>query len=249
MKNTISLFVLFFIVTQSCDQVSSVMSKSANSEIDENVVKSFYENGKLKSSYEVNDLRQKHGIAKKYSEKGVIKQSFIYENGEKIQAVSYYKNGEPLMEINYKNGVKDGLLKRFYDNGNVESETPFKEDYAGIGLKEYTKSGKLKTSYPELIIRPIDKIKSTGKYIIEVYFDKNPGRGTYYIGSLSEDKYLNYQIDELPRENYHGRFIIKPAPHSMIMEKLSFVGVYKTPTGNKYVVQKNFNLAIDNSLF
>jgi hypothetical protein len=31
------------------------------------------------------------------------------------------------------------------------------------------------------------------------------------------------------------------------MEKLNFVGEFKTPTGNKYIVEKSFNLAIDNA--
>ena len=250
MKHTI-LFLFILFTSISCDQIKSTFgTSSGNTESgDENVVKKYYDNGKLKSSYEVNDLQQKHGLAKTYSSKGKLKQSFVYENGEKIKATQYYKNGQPLMEIDYKNGVKDGFIRRYYDNGNLESETPYKEDYAGVGIKEYKKSGELKTYYPELVVKPIDRIKSTGKYIVEVYFDKNPGRGTYYIGELTEGKYLNYRIDELPRSNYHGQFIITPAPHAMIMEKLSFVGVYKTPTGNKHIVQKDFNLVIDNSIF
>lgn len=246
--SSLSLIAIFFCLV-SCDQVNSLIGSSTEQETDDSVVKKFYEDGTLKSSYEVNELQQKHGVAKNYSATGKLKQSFVYENGEKIKATSYYKNGSPLMEIDYKNGVKDGFIKRYYDTGQLESETPFKEDYAGSGLKEYTKSGELKTVYPNLIVKPIDQIKSTGKYIVEVYFDKNPGRGTYYIGSLTEDKYLNYKIDELPRSNYHGRFTVTPAPHAMIMEKLTFVGVYKTPTGNKHIVQKHFNLAIDNTLF
>ncbi|MEQ9303235.1 MAG: hypothetical protein RJQ14_04910 [Marinoscillum sp.] len=233
----------------SCDQINSVFGTTESDSGDENVVKKYYDNGKLKSIYQINDLRQKHGQAKVYNSKGELKQSFQYENGEKIQATSHYPNGKPLMQIDYKNGVKDGFIRRYYEDGTMESETPYKEDYAGKGLKEYMKSGKLKEKYPKLIVRGIDQVKVNGKYIIEVYFDSNPGRGTYYIGELTEGKYMNYRIDELERTNYRGRIEFAPAPGVMIMEKLTFVGEYKTPTGNKYIVDEEFNLAIDNSMF
>lgn len=237
--------VLFLI---SCDQINAFLGNSPSSvSQDENIEKRYHKNGKLRAYYRYDDLKQKHGDAKFYTEDGQIQKSFIYEHGEKIQATSYYDNGQPLMEINYKNGVKDGLLKRFYDNGQVESETPYKEDYAGIGLKEFSKSGKPRTHYPELIVKGIDNLDRNGTYIIEVYFDKSPGRGTYYMGELTEDKYLSYRLDELEKVNYKGRLKLQPPPGVMLMEKLNFVGVFKTPTGNKYIQEKSFNLVLENS--
>ncbi|WP_421890139.1 toxin-antitoxin system YwqK family antitoxin [Marinoscillum sp.] len=244
MKNLILPLALCLLF--SCDQINSFIGSKTAEEAD-NVVKNYYENGELKSIYTVNELRQKHGTAKIYKKNGTLSKSFEYENGEKIKAISYYKNGNPLMEINYKNDVKDGPFKRFYQNGKLESEATFKENFPGKGLKEYTSSGSLKKQYPELIVKGIDQMSLNGRYIIEVYFDKNPGRGTYYIGSLTEDTFLNYRLDEMERVNYRGRLVITPAPGVIIMEKLNFVGEFKTPTGNKYIVEKSFNLAIDNS--
>lgn len=245
------LFILtVLLITTSCDQFQAIFGNGNTSSKteDPNLIKRYYDNGKLKSAHQVNELRQKHGVAKMYSKDGKLLKSFEYENGEKRKAISYYKNGQPLMEINYKNDVKDGLFKRYYDTGQLESEIPYKENYAGKGLKEYTKSGKLKTQYPELVVKGIDLLRTKGQYIIEVYFDKNPGRGTYYVGDLTENTYLNYSLDELPRTNYRGRMTLSPPPGALIMEKLNFVGEYKTPTGNKYIVEKTFNLAIDNTL-
>ena len=245
MKN--KLFTIAVILSLiSCDKIDSFLGKD-NTSANSNVVKSYYENGKLKSYYTINELRQKHGVAKSFNQKGVLTKSFEYVNGEKVKAMTHYENGNPLLEINYKNEIKDGLLKRFYETGQVESEIEYKENFPGIGLKEYTKSGQLKTNYPNLIVRGHDRIDVNGKYIIEVYFDKNPGRGTYYLGELLEGKYLSYRLEKLERSNYRGQFILEPPPGAVILEKLSFVGEFKTPTGNKYIVQKNFNLAIDNA--
>jgi hypothetical protein len=245
----VSFLFFFVLLTTSCDQINAFLGNSTESADDgeKNIEKRYHPNGKLRAYYRYDDLKQKHGDAKFYDEDGKVQKSFIYEHGEKIQATSYYDNGQPLMEINYKNGVKDGLLKRFYNTGKVESETPYKEDHAGMGLKEYSKSGKLRTHYPELVVKSIDLLNKNGSYIIEVYFDKSPGRGTYYMGELTEGKYMSYRLVELEKVNYRGQLKLQPAPGIMIMEKLNFVGVFKTPTGNKYIQEKSFNLAIDNS--
>lgn len=245
MKAFVCLFTLLLL--SSCDKIESFIGGFSTDEPkNKNIVKSYYDNGKLKSYYMVNDLKQRHGVAKSFSKKGVVTKTFEYVNGEKVKAMTHYDNGNPLLEINYKNSVKDGLVSRYYESGQVASQLEYKENFAGMGLKEYSKTGELKTYYPELIIRSIDNIDRNGKYIIEVYFDKNPGRGTYYLGELNEGKYLGYTLQKLERTNYRGRIILRPPPGSVIIEKLNFVGEYKTPLGNKYIVQKPFNLAIDN---
>jgi len=240
------LQIIILLCFFSCDKIESFLGKNDTPE-NSNIVKNYYENGKLKSYYTINDLRQKHGVAKSFNQKGVLTKSFEYVNGEKVKAMTHYENGNPLLEINYKNEIKDGLLKRYYESGQVESEIEYKENFPGMGLKEYTKSGQLKKNYPNLIVKGHDRLDVNGKYIIEVYFDKNPGRGTYYLGELAEGKYLSYRLEKLERSNYRGQFILKPPPGAVIMEKLSFVGEFKTPTGNKYIVQKYFNLAVDNT--
>ncbi len=245
MKNWFALGLMLAALV-SCDRIAALLGNEEEPD-NGNVVKSFYEDGKLKSYYTFNELRQKHGVAKTFNKKGKLTKTFEYVNGEKVKAISHYENGQPLMEINYKSDNKDGLFKRYYESGQLESEVEYKENFPGIGLKEYMKNGQLKKDYPNLIIKPINQLTTNGKYIVEVYFDKNPGRGTYYIGELTEDKYLNYSIDELDRTNYRGRLTLKPAPGVIIMERLSFIGEFKTPTGNKYIVQKSFNLAIDNA--
>lgn len=247
MKNYAPILGLALLLSiTGCNEINKMINNS-DSEIptDMNVIKSYHENGKLKSYYQVNELKQKNGEAKIYNKEGKMEKSFIYENDEKIQAISYHQNGNPLMEINYQNGVKDGAFKRYYESGQLESEAIFKEDYAGKGLKEYTKSGELKVKYPELIIKAIDNLEKNGTYIIEVYFDKDPGRGTYYLGKLTEGQFLNYSLDKLERTNYRGRLTLQPPPGVMVMEKMNFVGEYKTPTGNKYIVEKEFNVAFE----
>jgi antitoxin component YwqK of YwqJK toxin-antitoxin module len=245
LKNLYFLAVLFLII--SCDSSKTSNSQQAETPKDEKAITTYYQNGKIKSYCEVNELRKKHGIAKFYGEDGNLTKSFVYDNDEKITATQHYKNGNPLMEINYKNDQKDGPFRRFYENGQLESEIEYRNDYPGAGLKEYSKTGKLRTKYPSLVVKAIDQLDTNGKYIIEVYFDEQAGRGTYYVGKLTDGKYMNYQLDKLDESKYRGQLVLKPAIGMIIMEKLNFVGEFKTPTGNKYIVEKSFNLAIDNA--
>ncbi|MFY0599238.1 MAG: hypothetical protein JXR03_06170 [Cyclobacteriaceae bacterium] len=240
-----TLFLLITLASLlSCDQLKKQTEKALESE-NPNVVKKYHENGKIKTYYEINELKQRHGNAWFYNKKGIVTKSFVYDNGEKVKAFQYYENGKPLMEINYKNEVKDGPVKRFYENGQVESEIMYADNQPGKGLKEFSKSGKPRTKYPSLVIKPIDQLKKNGKYIIQVFFDNQPGRGNYYMGKLTDGIYMHGGLSKLPESNYRGQFTIEPAPGVMLMEKLYFVGEFKTPTGNKYIVEESFNLAID----
>lgn len=244
MKN-LFYFLIPLLLCLSCDQIKSYTEKVTVAE-NPNVVKKYHQNGKLRAYYEVNDIKKRHGDAKFYNEKGILTKSFVYENGEKINAMQYYENGNPLMEVNYINDAKDGYTRRFYENGKIESEILYRDNQPGKGLKEYSKSGKLRAWYPNFIIEPIDQLQTNGKYTINVYFDKQPARGNYYMGQLTDGIFMNTSLRKLGKSNYKGQFVMKPARGTILMEKLYFVGEYKTPTGNKYIVEKTFNLAIDN---
>ena len=101
LKNLYFLVVLFLII--SCDSSTSTNTKQAEQAQDDKAITTYYQSGKVKSYCEVNELRKKHGVAKFYGEDGNLTKSFVYDNDEKITATQHYKNGNPLMEINYKN--------------------------------------------------------------------------------------------------------------------------------------------------
>ncbi|XOV92822.1 MAG: toxin-antitoxin system YwqK family antitoxin [Bacteroidota bacterium] len=232
-------YIILVFVFFSCNT-----SEGNKEEEDNNIVKSYYDNGKLKSYYTVNDSNQRHGVAKSFNEDGVLTKSFEFVDGEQVKAVSHYENGNPLLEIYYKDGVKEGPFRRYYETGQLESEIEYKDNFPGIGLKEYTNTGELRTDYPKLEIKALDQIDITGKYTIEVYFDQSPSRGIYYLGDLSEGKFLSSGLEELKKIRDQGRYVLKPAPGEVINKKLSFIGEFETQQGNKYIAQKYFNLKI-----
>lgn len=50
----------------------------------------------------------------------------------------YYKNGNLLNEISYKNSLKEGISKAYYENGNLQREGTFKKGSLEGVTKFYT---------------------------------------------------------------------------------------------------------------
>ncbi|WP_172843093.1 toxin-antitoxin system YwqK family antitoxin [Ichthyobacterium seriolicida] len=78
------------------------------------------------------------GIQREYDERGIVKKSFVYENGILIQEGGiiddnglkngfwkYYKNDKLNSCGNYVNGQKQGIWKYYYPNGVLEQEENF----------------------------------------------------------------------------------------------------------------------------
>ena len=243
MKNYL---VILLIICSSCDFIEKNFTSTPEKEESQGI-KTFYANGKLKSHCFTDDTGKKHGDCKSYYENGNLKNVITYEHGRKTRGVSHYKEGGAALDIQYKNGLKNGLRRKFYQNGKIASEFDYKDNLPGKGLREYNKNGKLLTKYPKLILKPHDLIESHGKYYIEIFFDRNEKRGEYYIGELDSGKYLGGpNLILLPETDGIGRYSIQVPRGYFNMETLNFVGKYKTPRGNPYIVEKKFNLAVEN---
>lgn len=244
------ILILLALGLGSCDffekHFSTGSEQAAISEGDGN--RSYYASGKLKSVCYSNESGERHGVCTSYFENGSKKNEITYENGEKKKGISFYEAGGPAMEIHYENGRKNGMRTRYFEDGKVASQFEYKDDKPGIGLKEFNKSGKQITSYPELIVKTTDRIETHGTYLIEIYFDKNKKRGEYYIGELWEGKFLKTYIGLAWLETHDGvaKYEVMVPKGTYRMEKLNFVGHFETLRGNPYIVQKSLNLAVDN---
>ena len=100
------LFVVF--VMASCEEVK-----------EKDVVKSYYENGNLKS-----ELRYKDGRL----------------NGK---CVWYYSNGKPELSINYVMGTLQGESLRWHENGYIQSRCFYKDNQYDSIFETYNVSGKM----------------------------------------------------------------------------------------------------------
>lgn len=58
--------------------------------------------------------------------------------------IEYFKNGEIKSETPYKNGKLDGIVKEYYENGKLESEVPYKDNQENGVYRTYYANGKIK---------------------------------------------------------------------------------------------------------
>jgi len=209
-----------------------------------NLSKVYHKNGKLKAEIPIDDDKKRHGVSKQYYESGKLKTEINYNHGTKEKATQYYENGNKQMEFLYKDGKKHGKRNKYWTNGKLHSVLEYHEGDPKIGLVEYNEQGEKITNYPELVIKHIDNLESTGRYTVQVYFSRNMSRGKYYSGKLKNGVFDNTYI-QLKKSSNKGILSYRPSPGTFIMKKVNVIGRYKTPYGNPYIVQKQFNVAID----
>lgn len=252
LKNfTILLFVLGSVLINSCDFLEKNFSwKDAEKPTYyDGGVRSYFENGKVKSVCFLDSAKRKHGTCISYYESGYIKNKIVYVHGDKVRGISYYENTDtPALDVSYSNGMKNGTRRRYHENGKLASQFDYLDNKPGKGLVEFKKNGEKVKGYPKLIIKPKDLINTHGKYILEIYFDKNANRGEYFIGELYEGSFLktNPNLARLQSEDGKARYEIFVPKGMFRMDKLNFVAKYETRRGNPYIVEKSFNLAVDN---
>jgi len=254
MFNYWNYLIYFFVVCSlfsSCDWISTPKvadQKVTGWAIDDSgdsVYLRYNEKGLL-TSYSTFKNGLKNGIAKKFYDNGKVEFEITYKDGLKNGLTKwFYENGGIYRETIYVNGLKDGIQKKYYEDGKLMAEIPYKNGVIKPGLKEYMKSGKLKKNYPKLVIKPINRLAFEGKYILRCYLTDNP-KGAKYFRVLRNSNSERDLLIKLSKENGVADIEYYLERGGYIMEKVIVRAEFKTALRNIYVVEKEYNLAIDN---
>lgn len=247
-------FSILFLV--SCNQFSTSdlfsdkPEKKNKKPVNEGLVINYRSNGKVLS--EVNFKNKKlDGLSKSYYKDGTIHQEINYKEGTKHGlANTYYENGKLFRSTPYKKGKIDGIQKRYRQDGSLLAEIPYKEDQPGKGLKEYLKNGKLKTQYPKIVIQPVDKMLKQNSYHLKLSLTKKLREVRFYVGNL-DNGYLHYGLTELAPRSKNNEFELDffVPPGAFVMEKINIICKANTLSGNPYIFEKEYNLAVENKGF
>ena len=78
--------------------------------------------------------KKNEDFVKSYYDDGTIKSELRYKDGKlNGECWWYYQNGKPQLKITYTNDTLNGEAMRWYDNGNIESRYYFSNDqYDGL---------------------------------------------------------------------------------------------------------------------
>lgn len=191
---------------------------------------------------------KRHGILKEFHLNGKTALQITYvENKKEGKAIRYYESGAVMQETDYVNDVAEGLQKKYYDNGQLMSEVRFNHGEPCLGLKEYTREGKLVTEYPEIKITTVDEVATTGRYYIQLRMSNGIRRVRFYEGTLSSDGCLGSSVIAIPMEKAGvGVITYHLPPGSFKMEELRIIARFETRLDNYHIVKTRHRVALDN---
>ena len=182
--NKILSILLIILVTSSCKETA-----------DKDVVKSYYDNGNIKS-----ELRYKDG----------------HLNGE---CVWYFSNGKPELKINYVMDTLQGESLSWYENGYMQSRCYYKNDKYDSIFETYNVSGKMvkREYYIEGVKHgPLTQWYDSGKLFLEGAYNEGmlDGRWIIYYEDGSLGSTATYNMGSGVQIGY--------SPDGLMMTKIHF---------------------------
>lgn len=160
------------------------------------VHKRYHENGKLMAQLSFDD-KGEWADAKLYDDKGVLTAEGKYKNQKREGLWLFYYKGKKIIEETYKNGLKNGISKAFFENGQVADERNWEMDVENGVWRQYYPSGKLK-----LETRVDNGIRNSvyytyyenGRFEVQGHYknDRMEGEWVYFDNSGKEVKRVKY---------------------------------------------------------
>ena len=173
----IALAFLMLLLNVSCVH-SSQNDTGSKGKNGNRVITKRRDDGTLSSINQVDEEGRVNGVRVTYYADGkTIHSKLTFSHGIKEgPSIRYYNNGQIFEHTGFKDGEKDGPTRKYYKDGKLLSECTYKDGNVLPGLKEYNEDGSLITSYPEIRFREIDRLKTFGRYELEMSCaEKNRG--------------------------------------------------------------------------
>ncbi|WP_303921150.1 toxin-antitoxin system YwqK family antitoxin [Draconibacterium sediminis] len=205
------------------------------------IVKRPYRNSE-KIEYEISVVKGttiKHGIQKRYYLHGSLYSTIPYVAGKQQGvACTYYQaalDSEPQIwkEQPYEEDELHGICKRYHRDGTLQAEYEYKNGLRAVGLKEYTESGK-EIEEPKLILT---KHRVATGVLIQARLSDTYDNVDFYIGELTEGKYLPQNMKALQTRNDVGETVV-----SQTSGTITITAEYSTRYRNRGVVSNSINL-------
>jgi hypothetical protein len=243
--SNLAAVLLTAILAASCGKPAEL--QQANSGKLNGVHKYYYPDGTLYLEGTFKDSIP-HGGFKQYFKNGKLFEEAFYVHGLQHGLTRrYYEDGKLSMEIPYDSGRIHGVRKKYRKDGGLAYEVPFHYDRPCIGLKEYFTSGNLVNNYPKLIIEEDNHVWDENRYSLKIRLSKEGEKVKFYRGTLTDGKYIGTHAEFIYLEKAgHGRIDYFLGPGDFVMERVNIIAEIKTDLGNQYIMQKAFNVAVEN---
>lgn len=259
-----ALLVLF-----SCGKADKSETASGS---DENVVREYFANGKLKTEISVRDsFRQgptknydaeghllsevnyvdnvKEGITTNYYvPSGNVNSTLVYKAGIKEgDEIWYYESGKEYRVTPYVGGKMNGVQKLYYESGELMAEVPYRDNYPGKGLKEYREDGTLRDDYPTIVITKEDHLATANSVLLRITMSNNSPNVKFYRGTLEDGIYMSDELSEMATQNGVTQLQFNLPRGARLNQDVHIVARYESRASMPYVTDRTYNLQIFNT--
>ena len=184
----------------------------------------------------------REGLMKSFYQDGKLRQTFWYQNGLREDSVKwYYQEGQLFRSTPYKRDTVDGIQKQYYRNGRLKAKLEYKKGFRTLFFEEYTPDGKLVGGYPELVVNAKDEYKTKGVYRISLELSDKSTKVRYYRGDLFNGVFDTAHCKSINTTKGIGNLYLKKTGSP----KATSIGVITeilTNFGNNYLVYKKIDL-------
>lgn len=132
-------------------------------------------------------------------------------------------------------------------DGKLAAEVPYNKGQVCSGLKEYLLNGDLKKQYPKIVIQEIDRLLKSNEFILRISISDNSKKVEYYLGDTDSNGCIpETAMAVSPQQPGVLELKFNIGPGMFMMEKINIIAVVETKLGNPYVLEKKYNLAVEN---
>jgi hypothetical protein len=230
LRKILSLVILMALVACQNQRPSST-EEAKKKGLKNGLVHTYNEDGSLSASIHYkDDIR--HGMALDYYTDGKLRAEIDYVHGVKEgEAKWYHKNGKVFRTTEYLADARQGFQKKYYEDGELMSEIEFHNNFPGVGLREFNKSGHERKAKVEFVFGdPINL--NNGSVTREVRLSNKVKEVTLYQGELKNGKFLHEGLVEINKTANTG-FVNIPKGET----EIKVIAKYKTRFKNYRVVQ------------
>jgi hypothetical protein len=188
----------------------------------------------------------RHGPARNYYPNGRVQLELTYEHGVRQgEAIRYYENGDVYQVTPFVDGKRHGIQRRFYENNLLMAEIPFENDVQVVGLKEYSRGGRLITSETRIVFSVIDRTAFHNQVDLMIELSDGDQQVSFSRQYYDADGQPDF-IQILPAENGKVVETIFLPPGTFRKDVLHIVAERRTRLGNREVIKGSYTLDVEN---
>jgi hypothetical protein len=185
----------------------------------------------------------REGLMKSFYQNGRLRQTFWYENGLREDSAKwFYMEGQLFRSTPYNRDTIDGVQKQYFRNGRLKAKLGYTKGLRTLQyFEEFTPEGKLVSGYPELVVNIKDLYRAKGVYRVSLELSDKTTKVKYYRNDFSNVVFDTAHCKEINTVKGIGYLDLKKTGSP----KKSYVGVIAeilTNYGNKYLVFKKIEL-------